>query len=223
MILEYKLELQKLDFWMIKITQTRFQKSHLSLLTLSITVSKNSLKHPNHSLSHLNTQTLSSFKHWNPHSTGDNPLIGGHSFRHPNLHSTKDAPFIGNQKTFSQNPVNLTLLSLPFCQNPSLFVSFQHLTNKSSDFFHRAPKFQFLSYVFLFICSFIVGPIFFVLLMDFIWFVPIFCFINSNPGPLLKNSIRTLWDMLNFWWTILHWNFFIKLGGDSRITLGGEA
>ena len=53
---------------MIKITQTRFQKSHLSLLTLSITVSKNSLKHPNHSLSHLNTQTLT-LKHSPPSNT----------------------------------------------------------------------------------------------------------------------------------------------------------
>ena len=59
------------------------------------------------------------------------------SFKHPNPHSTKDAPLISGQKTLSHplslrtKSVNLTLLSksrlsLPFCQNPSLFVSFQH-------------------------------------------------------------------------------------------------
>ena len=119
-------------------------------------------------------------------------------FRHPNPHSTKDAPLIGGQKTLSHplslrtKFVNLTLLSksrlsLPFCQSPSLFVSFQHprliyipLTKVQifsmnrylclSVTPHRAPKFQFLSYVFSFICSFIVGPNFFVLLVFFFFF-----------------------------------------------------
>ena len=104
---KYKLELQKLDFSTIKIS--KFQ-------TLSHTFSKTQNTHSN--TKHSHTQTLSSFKHPNPHSTKDAPLIGGlKTLSHPLSLRTKS--------------VNLTLLSksrlsLPFCQNPSLFVSFQH-------------------------------------------------------------------------------------------------
>ena len=141
---------------------------------------KHSLRHPNHSLSHSNTQTL---KYSTPSDTKTLTL--------PKTIPSSAATHLDTQ-TFTLPGTLLSLAArkplvkipfiLPFCQNPSLFVSFQHPTNKSLDFFHRAPQFQFLRYVFSFLCSFIVGPNFFVLLMNFIWFVPIFCFINCNPG-----------------------------------------
>ena len=152
----------------------------------------------------LNNQNLkisNTFKHVfknTKHSLKHKTLLHSDTPPHPNPHSTKDAPFIGGQKTLSHplslrtKSVNLTLLSksllsLPFCQNPSLFVSFQHprliyipLTKVQifsmyrylclSVTHHRAPKFQFLSYVFSFLCSFIVGPNFFVLLVFFFFF-----------------------------------------------------
>ena len=145
------------------------------------------------------------FKHFsNTFSKTQNTHLDTHShtqtlssFRHPNPHSTKDAPLIGGQKTLNHSlslrtkSVNLTLLSkshlsLPFCQNPSLFVSIQHpkliyIPLTKVQIFsmyrylclpvtpHRAPKFQFLSYVFSFLRSFIVGPNFFVFFF-FFWF-----------------------------------------------------
>ena len=156
---------------MIKITQTRFQKSH-SLLSHFQTLTQTpksltfTLKHSPHS----DTETLtlpktipsSATTHLDTQTFTLSETLLSLAARKPSV----KIPFI-----------------LPFFQNPSLFVSFQHPTNESLYiFFHKAPKFQFLGYVFSFLCSFIVGPNFFVLPMDFIWFVPIFCFINCNPG-----------------------------------------
>ena len=108
----YKLELQKLDFSTIKIP--KFQ-------TLSNTFSKTQNTHSNKKHSHTQTLLLQTPKpslYQRRSSHQDAPLIGGQkTLRHPLSLRTKSA--------------NLTLLSksrlsLPFCQNPSLFVSFQH-------------------------------------------------------------------------------------------------
>ena len=189
----YKLELQKLDFSTIKIS--KFQ-------TLSNTVSKTQNTHLD---THSHTQTLS-------------------SFRHPNPHSTKDAPLIGGKKTLSHSlslrtkSVNLTLLSksrlsLPFCQNPSLFVSIQHprliyipLTKVQifsvyrylclSVTPYRAPKFQFLSYVFSFLRSFIVGRNFFVF----------FFLVSLHPFQFIVDSTEYYVSLV-----YVFWDFFFNV------------
>ena len=111
-ILDYKLELQKLYFSTIKIS--KFQ-------TLSNTFSKTQNTRAN--TKHSHTQTLSSFIHPNPHSTKDAPLIGGQkTLSHPLSLRTKS--------------VNLTLLSksLIVCLL-STSQAYIYSTSKSSDFF----------------------------------------------------------------------------------------
>ena len=188
----YKLELQKLDFSTIKIS--KFQ-------TISNTFSKTQNTRAN--TKHSHTQTLSSFIHPNPHSTKDAPLIGGQkTLSHPLSLRTKS--------------VNLTLLSksrlsLPFCQNPSLSVSIQHprliyipLTKVQifsvyrylclSVTPHRAPKFQFLSYVFSFLRSFIVGPNFFVF----------FFLVSLHPFQFIVDSTEYYVSLV-----YVFWDFFL--------------
>ena len=120
-----ELELLILEFWSFKTAYVdkfltwNYKLELQKLQTLSNTFSKTQNTHLD---THSHTQTLS-------------------SFRHPNPHSTKDAPLIGGQKTLSHplsfrtKSVNLTLLSksLIVCLHSTSQV-YIYSTNKSSDF-----------------------------------------------------------------------------------------
>ena len=179
-ILNYKLELQNLYFWTIKITQTRFQKSHSNTKNTH----SHTFKHGFKKLTQTPKSLTLTLNHSPPSDTQTLTLLETIPSSVATHSDTQTFTLLEMLLSSAARKPSVKIpLILPFCQNPSLFVSFQHPTNESLYFFfHKAPKFQFLRYVFSFLCSFIVGPNFFVLPMDFIWFVPIFCFINCNPG-----------------------------------------
>ena len=130
--------------------------SNISFITLTLQT-QNSLRHPNHSLSHSNTFTLS-LKHPNHSLSPSNTLLLQTPKPSPetltllvtipslaDTHSNTQTPSLYRKRSPHpylhldiQNPFS----PYPFVKIPPCF-SFQHPTNKSSDFFHRVPKFQF--------------------------------------------------------------------------------